>query len=240
MSLHEGIKFVLCRERHRFSWWKSPLPWCAHWPPEQRPLPGDLWRGAPTRPPTCWASGCPPWVPLAPSQPWSVARCIDRAGPAATCTEAAVPESSPHKPEATDSLVRLCCLYFFPYLNLSSNHLSKMAWPWKAVCPRNINHYRIILCPCFITSDFTQGKITPPYLGKSPLTLLLPLGNILVHSLVLHPRPKAKLYLPIPLVTSHLSANHVPWGRAELWGVTSAPCFLVFQNDCRWWLQPRN
>ena len=137
-------------------------------------------------------------------------------------TEAAVPESSPHKPEATDSLVRLCCLYFFPYLNLSSNHLSKMAWPWKAVCPPNINHYRIILCLCFIISDFTQEKITPPYLGKSPLTLLLPLGNILVHSLVLHPRPKAKLCLPIPLVTSHLSANHVPWGRAELWGVTSA------------------
>ena len=89
----------------------------------------------------------------------------------------------------------ICSLFFI----LSSSHLSKMACHWKAACPPNINHYRIRLCLCFITSDFTQGKITPRYFGKSPLTLLLSLGNILVHSLVLHPRPKARLCLPYSL-----------------------------------------
>ena len=63
-----------------------------------------------------------------------------------------------------------------------------MACHWKAACPPN----RIRLCLCFITFDFTQGKITSPYLGKSPLTLLLSLENILVHSLV-HPRLEARL-----------------------------------------------
>ena len=86
----------------------------------------------------------------------------------------------------------ICSLFFI----LSSSHLSKTARHWKAACPPNINHYRLRLCLCFITSDFTQGKITPRYFGKSHLTLLLPLGSILVHSLVLHPRPKARLCLP--------------------------------------------
>ena len=89
-----------------------------------------------------------------------------------------------------------------------------MACHWKSACPPNINHYRIRLCLCFITSDFTQGKITPPYLGKSPLTLLLSLENILVHSLA-HPRLEARLCLSIPLVTSYLSAYRIPWGWTE-------------------------
>ena len=61
----------------------------------------------------------------------------------------------------------ICSLFFI----LSSSHLSKMACHWKAACPPNINHYRITPCLSFITSDFTQGTVTrSPYLGKTLLT----------------------------------------------------------------------
>ena len=87
---------------------------------------------------------------------------------------------------------------------------------------------------CVLSPLLSPGKNTPPYLGKTPLTLLLPLGNILVHSLVLHPRPIARLCLSFPLVTSHLSANRVVWGWTERWGVTSAP--VPIQN--LFWMWP--
>ena len=121
----------------------------------------------------------------------------------------------------------MCSLIFV----LSSSHLSKMACHWKADWWLHI-YYRIRLCLC-LSPLLSPGKITPPYLGKTPLTLLLPLGNILVHFLVLHPRPKARLCLPIPLVTSYLSANRVLWGWTEHWGVTSAP--VPIQNLSWMW-----
>ena len=55
---------------------------------------------------------------------------------------------------------------------------------------------------------FHPKKDHSPLSWKNSSDLLLPLGNILVHSLVLHPRPKVRLCLPIPLITSYLSANH--------------------------------
>ena len=70
-----------------------------------------------------------------------------------------------------------CATYICSHIFiLSSSHLSKMACHWKALSPLNINHYKINLCPCFITSGFTQRKITPPYLGKTPLTYCFPWG----------------------------------------------------------------
>ena len=135
--------------------------------------------------------------------------------PASTCHRSCSPRAISAQTRSSESLVGLCSLDLFPNLVLSSNHLSKMACHWKPVCPLTINHYRIRLCLCFISSDFTQGKIIPPYLGKSPLTLLLSLENILVPSLV-HPRPKARLCLSIPLSSTYLSANRVFWGWTEL------------------------
>ena len=60
------------------------------------------------------------------------------------------------------------------------------------------------------------GKIPSPYLGKTPMTLLLALGSILVHSLALHPRPRARLCRQNPLVTSNLSSNQLLLGWTEL------------------------
>ena len=51
----------------------------------------------------------------------------------------------------------ICSLIFI----LSSSHLSKMACHWKALSPLNINHYKINLCPCFITCAFTQRRPLP-------------------------------------------------------------------------------
>ena len=105
----------------------------------------------------------------------------------------------------------------FLAFTLSPSHLGKMACHWKAVCPPYINHYRISPCLGFITSDFTQGTVTPlPLSWKNSSDLLLPLGSILVHSLVFHPRLKARLCLSIPWVACYLSANRVLWGWTEL------------------------
>ena len=88
----------------------------------------------------------------------------------------------------------MCSLIFI----LSSSHLSKMACHWKARIDDYTIYYRIRLCLCLITSAFTQ-KEHSPLSWKNSSDLLLPLGNILVHSLVLHPRPKARLCLPYSL-----------------------------------------
>ena len=78
--------------------------------------------------------------------------------------------------------------------------------------------------PVFHHLWFHPGNGYPlPLSWKNSSDLLLPLGNIVVHSLVFHPRPKASLCLSIPLVTSYLSANPVLWSWTEHWGVTSAP-----------------
>ena len=54
----------------------------------------------------------------------------------------------------------------FLAFTLSPSHLGKMACHWKAVCPPYINHYRISPCLGFITSDFTQGMVTLLILEK--------------------------------------------------------------------------
>ena len=69
--------------------------------------------------------------------------------------------------------------------------------------------------PVFHHLWFHAKKDHSPFSWKNSSDLLLPLGSIPVHSLALHPRPKTKLCLPIPLVTSHLSADHVLWAWTE-------------------------
>ena len=60
------------------------------------------------------------------------------------------------------------------------------------------------------------GNITWGGSGKTPMTMLLALGSILVHSLALHPRPRARLCRQNPLVTSNLSSNQLLLGWTEL------------------------
>ena len=80
---------------------------------------------------------------------------------------------------------------------LWSSHLSKMACHWKAVRPQN-NHYKINLCLCFITSGFTQRKITPPFPGKTPLTCCFRCGAFQFTLLFFIQDPKQDCACPFP------------------------------------------